>query len=282
MSSNVRTIHVHSVDKKTADAFATSWNNLPQGSVYTPEQIEDWFFPIGKKDVEEKTVLELGCGNGSLLSHLPKWRPQYIEGVDLGDSISSCKKNMHQTGFQGFKITQADLVDFESDGYDLVYSIGVLHHLKDPRAGFKSVVRNTKPGGKFHCWVYAKEGNQVVINLVDPIRKMASKLPWWVTKFMVATPLAVPFYCYAKIISKSKIFEMLPLYKYSCWISRREFGFFRHVAFDQLVTPQTTYISKEIIEKWLHESDEIAENSTYIIFRNENSWKFGGIRKENR
>ena len=32
-------------DLKTADAFATSWNNLPPGSVYTRAQFEDWFAP---------------------------------------------------------------------------------------------------------------------------------------------------------------------------------------------------------------------------------------------
>ena len=281
MSSNIRTIAVSSVDKATADAFATSWNNLPDGSVYTLEQIEDWFSPIGKKDVEEKTVLELGCGNGSLLSHIPKWRAQYVEGVDLGDSISSCKRNMHETGFQSFKVTQADLIDFESKGFDLVYSIGVLHHLKDPFAGFKSVLRNTKPGGKFHCWVYAEEGNTIVMHVVEPLRKIASKLPWWITKYLISTPLVIPFYFYAKVISRSSIFEQLPLYEYSCWISRREFAFFRHVAFDQLVTPQTVYISKATIENWLSDSQDIAEDSIYLILRNGNSWKFGGTKKTN-
>ena len=44
-----------------------------------------------------------------------------------------------------------------SDGYDVVYSIGVLHHLKRAAArASKSVVRNTRPGGRFHCWVYAQ------------------------------------------------------------------------------------------------------------------------------
>jgi SAM-dependent methyltransferase len=279
MSSNVRTIQVHSADKATADAFATSWNNLPEGSVYTREQFEDWFSPVGKKAVEDKTVLELGCGNGSLLTHLPKWRPQFIEGVDLGDSISSCRTNMYATGFQSYKITQADLIDFESDGFDLVYSIGVLHHLKEPSAGFSSVIRNTKPGGNFHCWVYAREGNGIIIHLVDPIRRLVSRLPWWVTKYFVATPLVVPFFLYARIVSKSKIFAKLPLYEYASWIASREFSFFRHVAFDQLVTPQTTYISKETIEQWLNECEDIADNSSYIIFRNGNSWKFGGTKK---
>ena len=221
MVSDIPTTLACPVDKSTADAFATSWNNLPDGSVYTVEQIEDWFAPISRKDVEEKTVLELGCGNGSLLTYIPKWRPHYIEGVDLGDSILSCKKNMYSTGFQSFKVTRADLIDFESDGFDLVYSIGVLHHLKEPFAGFESVVRNTKPGGRFHCWVYAREGNQAIIHLVEPIRKVASKLPWWVTKYLIATPLVIPFYIYAKIVSTSKKFRILPLHEYSCWISSR-------------------------------------------------------------
>src|SRR6476659_7619307 len=95
----------------------------------------------------------------------------------------------------------------------------VLHHLKDPLAGFKSVLRNTKPGGKFHCWVYAKEGNAIIIYCVDPIRKFASKLPWWITKYFVATPLVIPFFVYAKLIPKLKVFASFPLFEYACWIS---------------------------------------------------------------
>ncbi|HXP48601.1 MAG TPA: class I SAM-dependent methyltransferase [Bacteroidia bacterium] len=266
-------------DKKTADAFASSWNNLPGGSVYTVDQFEEWFAPVTKADIQGKTVLELGCGNGSLLCHMTAWQPASIEGVDLGDSVLSCEKNMTQTGYKNFKITQFDLTKFKGAGYDLVYCIGVLHHLKNPIEGFESVLKNTKPGGRFHCWVYAKEGNAVVIYIVDPVRKLVSKMPWWFTKYLVATPMVVPYFIYAKIISKSKIFSKFPLYKYSCWISQRGFMFFRHVAFDQLVTPQTIYISKQTIEEWLKKYPEIDQSSTYQIFRNGNSWKFGGKKK---
>ena len=41
-------------DQQTADAFASSWNNLPSGSVYTREQVEDWFAPIGKAQIQGK------------------------------------------------------------------------------------------------------------------------------------------------------------------------------------------------------------------------------------
>ncbi|HTA82730.1 MAG TPA: class I SAM-dependent methyltransferase [Bacteroidia bacterium] len=272
----METIASNSKDQKTADAFASSWNNLPAGSVYTKDQFEDWFTPVTKADVSGKTVLELGCGNGSLLYHIPSFEPASIEGVDLGDSVHSCEKNMARTGYKNFRITRGDLTKFIGQGYDFVYCIGVLHHLKKPIEGFESVLRNTKSGGRFHCWVYAKEGNGLIIYLVDPIRKVASKLPWWGTKYLVATPLVVPYFIYAKIISQSSVFKKLPLYEYSCWISKREFSFFRHVAFDQLVTPQTAYISKQTIKDWLNTHSEIDRNSTYIISRNGNSWKFGG------
>ena len=70
----------------------------------------------------------------------------------------------------------------------------------------------------------------------------------------------------------------LPLRDYSLWIARREFAFFRHVAFDQLVTPQTAYIRREEIERWLAQVPGIAAGSGYVILRNGNSWKFGGTR----
>lgn len=271
-----------SKDKKTADAFATSWNNLPLGSVYTEDQFADWMEPLTRRDVEGKRVLELGCGSGSLMMHMAPWNPVYLEGVDLGDSVASAEKNLSQVSFKGWKVTKGDLTTFKSSGFDLVYCIGVLHHLKNPKDGFDSILRNTVPGGKFHSWVYAREGNNIVVYIVDPIRKLASRLPWWFTKYFLATPLVAPFYVYAKLLNflpKFSLLKHLPLYEYSLWIAKREFMFFRHVAFDQLVTPQTAYIPRTTIESWLKSSPEIDPQSTYIIMRNGNSWKFGGTKR---
>ena len=270
-----------SKDKKTADAFATSWNNLPLGSVYTEDQFVDWMAPLTSRDIENKRVLELGCGSGSLMVHMAAWQPTYLEGVDLGDSVASAEQNLSLTPFKNWKVTKDDLTTFKSSGFDLVYCIGVLHHLKNPKDGFDSVVRNTVPGGKFHCWVYAREGNGVIVYIVDPIRKVASRLPWWFTKYFLATPLVVPFYVYAKLLNflpKCSWLKHLPLYEYSLWIAKRNFMFFRHVAFDQLVTPQTAYIPRATIESWLQDP-EVDPQSTYVIMRNGNSWKFGGTKR---
>ncbi|HJT82723.1 MAG TPA: class I SAM-dependent methyltransferase [Chthoniobacterales bacterium] len=265
-------------DATTAAAFATSWNNLPGGSVYTRAQFEDWFAPLTERDVIGKTVAELGCGNGSLLVHMAAWNPAYLLGVELGSSVSSARKNMEASEFDDYEIVNGDLTTFKGDGYNIVYSIGVLHHLKDPAKGFASVIANTRPGGRFHCWVYAREGNAVIRHIVDPIRKVASRLPWWITKYLIATPLVIPYYFYAKLLRtfrSAAFLKSAPLYHYSLWIAQRDFLFFRHVAFDQLVTPQTTYIDRRTVESWL-QHPAIDPESTYIIFRNGNSWKFGG------
>jgi SAM-dependent methyltransferase len=221
----------------------------------------------------------LGCGNGSLLVHMVGWSPSYLEGVDLGTSVQSARTNLGQTEFSDWCVKQGDMTEYQSDGFDIVYSIGVLHHLKEPKRGLDAVVRNVRHGGRFHCWVYAHEGNALIILLIDPIRKLVSHLPWWLTKYFIATPLAIPFYFYAKFLhlfGREDIFGGLPLYEYSLWIAKREFAFFRHVAFDQLVTPQTTYINRATIETWLASYKEIVPTSIYITMRNANSWKFGG------
>ena len=268
-----------SQDQETANAFAQSWNHLANGSVYTTDQFTDWMSPLGQVDIQGKRVLELGCGNGSLMIHMIDWNPAFLEGVDLGDSIVTARKNLSNVPHTKWEVSQADLTAFTSpEPFDVTYCIGVLHHLKDPKAGFDAVLRNTKSRGCFHCWVYAREGNGIVRYVVDPIRKIASQLPWWFTKYLLATPLVVPVFFYAKLLSRLPRFEAfchLPLYEYSLWIAKRDFSFFRHVAFDQLVTPQTTYIPRETIASWLQQ-ESIDQKSTYIASRNANSWKFGG------
>ncbi len=273
------TSKMSSDDASTAFAFATSWNTLPPGSVYTREQFEEWLLPLSEDDVRGRDVLELGCGNASLLVYMTEWSPASLDGVELGAAVVSARRNMAATGFGNYQITRADLTAFTGRGFDLVYCVGVLHHLAHPRKGLDAVIRNTKPGGQFHCWVYAREGNSVIVSLVEPLRRLCSRFPWWFTKYLVSTPLSLPFLVYAKGLAwlpRWRLLERLPLYAYSLWIARREFGFFRHVAFDQLVAPRTAYFRKEIIKEWLDSYTCLEPASTYVILRNGNSWKFGG------
>lgn len=269
-------------DLKTAGAFANSWNNLPSGSIYTRAQFEEWLAPITRADVTGRTVLELGCGNDSLLFHMASGGSAHLEGVDLGASVLSARSNMAMQPNPNWVINQADLTTYRGTPRDVVYCIGVLHHLKSPLFGFEAIVANTRPRGRFHCWVYAREGNGIVVWIVDPIRKIVSRLPWWFIKYLVATPMVVPYFIYAKLLrmfENARWLRKLPLFDYSQWIAQRDFAFFRYVTFDQLVTPQTMYPERTTIAHWLAQHPRVVPGSTNVIFRNGNPWKFGRIAR---
>ncbi len=269
------------VDQETADKFANSWNNVYNPSVYTREQVLDWISPWQPDDIRGQSVLELGSGSGALLHHLATMKPKLLQGVDLGSSVNTAQKLLGNSA----KIIRGDITQHQKlleqlGQQDRCYSIGVLHHLKQPRDGFESLLRLTKKGGHFHAWVYAHEGNALIRGLVDPLRKLVNHLPWWLNKYAVAWPLSWPFLAYSKICCLTQGLTgkhdlPLPLYRYMLWIGQRDFHFHHHVAFDQLVTPTTHYIRRSTIELWLND-DRVIPNSRYIEFRNGNSWKFGG------
>ncbi len=273
-----------SEDQKTADKFATSWNTVYDASVYTREQYLDWIAPWNFEGLRGQSVLELGCGSGALMIHTIAAEPQRLVGLDLGASVDRARQLLGETSavIEQGDLTEASRVEARHGCFDRVYCIGVLHHLTVPEKGIESLLRLTKPGGAFHGWVYGHEGNALVRWLVEPIRRLVHHLPWWVTKYLVALPLTVPFYIYAQLCCALKAMGMeppVPLFRYMLWIGKREFPFFHHVAFDQLVTPMTHYIRRSRVEKWL--SDErVAPGSTYITFRNGNGWTFGGRIKE--
>lgn len=260
-------------DRETAAAFAQSWNRI--GSVYTREQFLEWFAPLTPDDLRGKDVIELGFGNGSLLVHVAQCDPKRLAGVELGDTIGQTNANLAAAG-KSAELHRGDLTTASLGAFDVAYCIGVIHHLDSPDAGFAAVLRHAKAGGQFHCWVYAHEGNAIIRWIVDPIRRVASRLPWWVTKYLLATPLVAPYFLYAKLTGGLRF---LPLYEYTRWIAPEPFRFFRHVAFDQLVTPRTRYIDRATVERWLADP-RVEPSSTYVIHRNGNSWKFGGRVRE--
>ena len=57
------------------------------------------------------------------------------------------------------KFEASDIFDYkDANKYDLVVSLGVLHHTKSARQAFKELVKVTKPGGYIVIGLYHKYG----------------------------------------------------------------------------------------------------------------------------
>ena len=268
-------------DAKTAEAFSDSWDNCFSASPYTLAQVREWFAPLEMEALAGREVCELGCGNGGLLQYAARFS-RTVTGVELGRCVNVARGNFRRLGLDHVAFAQEDILSFAETHrgqYDFVYCIGVLHHMQDPRKGFEAVVRATRPGGRFHCWVYGYEGNFLIRSGVEPLRRIASRLPWRLNKYGLALPLAIPFYLASQAVKRlprTPFARLVPLYGYLCWIADYRFAFHHHVAFDQLVSPQTTYLRRETIAAWLAKS---GLQETYLLPRNGNSWTFGGVKK---
>ena len=88
-------------------------------------------------------VLEIGCGDGYVLSLMKKKYPKCIvSGVDISEtSVSMAKK-------RGLSVDCVDVEKSKIGGsYDLIYGTAVLHHLVDIRKVADKMFLSVKDGG---------------------------------------------------------------------------------------------------------------------------------------
>jgi SAM-dependent methyltransferase len=120
-------------------------------------------------------VLDGGCGGGRY-SRLLAGHGARVLGVDLSSAVD--KAAALCAGLSGACIVQADLLDLPLPDatFDLVFSIGVLHHTPNPRRAFAQIARKVKPGGRLAVWLYRR--NTLAQEWVNKgLRALTTQLP---------------------------------------------------------------------------------------------------------
>jgi hypothetical protein len=149
--------------------------------------------------------------------------------------------------------------------------------MEDPQAGFTSVVDCLKPDGSICVWVYGKENNWWITNLVSPVREaFTSNLSPGVLK-MISTTLSVPVYAgskavagpYSKLRKKAQFLPELFYESYLSYISRFDFTEINHIVFDHLTAPVAYYIPKRDVLDWFQ---TVGFPNPMIRWHNKNSW----------
>lgn len=267
--------------RRTSAAFGWEWNRFSQLhdlSLYT-EQFLDWIAPLSADDVRGRIVLDGGCGMGRFSAVCSHLGAKEVVGVDISLAVEAawqntrCLPNVH--------VVQADICHLPfrqgSGDFDFIFSIGVLHHLPDPQAGFCALTRHLKPGGTMAAWVYGYENNEWLVRCVNPIRLwITSRLPHPVV-YVLSFGMAVPLHLLLKLLyapaetvrALAFLKRWLP-YPYFFWLSRFGFRHTHHVVFDHLVAPKADYLKREEFSAWF---DRAGLQDKTLTPRNENSWR---------
>jgi SAM-dependent methyltransferase len=268
--------------RATAAAFGYEWTHYAELTAADREEFLDWIKPLDESVFANRVVLDGGCGKGRHLFLAAKFGATDAIGIDLSDAVESAYQNTRR--LPNAHVVQADIYNLPfASPFDFAYSIGVLHHLPEPKQGFLSLVKKLKPGGRIAIWVYGKEGNRWIELLVDPIRiHVTSRLPKFITR-VISFALSLPLYAALKLVylpvhrirRLAPLKRMLPYADYLLAISGYSFAENLWNVFDQLVAPTAFYIKREEVEDWFAAANL---KQVEISARNRNSWRGTGVK----
>jgi len=245
---------VESLKLETASRFAEEWTRWSDLRDYYEQEFFAWVAPLGPKDFEGQLVFEGGCGKGRHTVIAASHGARAVVSIDLGQSAFVAFAHSHH--LPNAHVVIGDLLHPPvKPVFDLAFSVGVLHHLPDPAAGFASLASRVHDGGRVAFWVYGKEGNEWITRYVNPIRtSVTSKLPAGFLRALCLIPsaflwLVIKLFYRPRADGKGPSY--LPYGDYFASMYSYPFDEIHANVFDQLVTPVAYYLTGDEVRAWL-------------------------------
>jgi len=243
-----------STGARTQAAFGDEWNRFPE-VLAVHEEIFRWYFSVPVAWPQLR-VLDAGCGMGRWL-HFARRAGARVVGMDVSRAIDAAARNEGDAA----DFVQADLTwpPFPASHFDLVYSLGVIHHPQDPAGAVACLGRLVRPGGQLRLYVYRSlEGEpwlrRVLLACVTRLRSVTTRLPYPVVHAVaiaVASVATMLFLAPRRLLRRwplgNRLTGGLPLTQYT------DVPFRMLVAeqFDRLVAPLEGRFNREQVSEWL-------------------------------
>jgi SAM-dependent methyltransferase len=267
---------VESDKQATAAGFGWQWTHFTHDDEHYAEQFLGWIQPVKPEFFRDKIVLEGGCGKGRHTLLAAEWGAREVIGIDLSVAVETAYAATRN--LPNVHIVQADIYQLPLPRiFDYAFSVGVLHHLPEPRGGFLSLASKVKPGGQISAWIYGAENNEWITRFVNPVReRLTSRMDQRVLLQLSKIP-AASVYLATKLVygplNKSRAGESIArhLFYNDYFKAIAPFGWREHhtIVFDHLVAPTAFYIPREEFETWWR---DIGAQEVKITWHNKNSW----------
>ena len=267
------------IQRETAENFGAQWLVFDHVQQHHQQQFLDWIAPVTPDFVRGKLVLEGGCGKGRHTRAIAEWGAEAIVGVDLSEAVEAAYRNTRD--LPNAHVIQADIYKLPlKQTFDYAFSVGVLHHLPEPRRGFLSLFAKLKPGGAISAWVYGRENNGWIVHFINPLREhFTSRLPMRALYWLSYLPTLV-LYLVLKLVyaplGRTALKGSLFYADYLCYIAAFPFREIHNIVHDHLTAPVAFYLSREEFGEWF--SSAQAER-VELHWHNRNSWRGFGSAK---
>jgi len=271
---------IESDKRATASGFGWQWQHFTQTDERYAEQFLGWIAPVTPEFFRDKVVLEGGCGKGRHTELAAGWGAREVIGIDLSAAVETAFAATRS--LPNAHIVQADIYRLPlARKFDYAFSVGVLHHLPDPRGGFVSLATKLKPGGHISAWIYGAENNEWITRWVNPVReRLTSRIDQRALLQLSKIPTAC-LYLATKLVygplnrNGSSLAQHLFYNDYLAAIAPFGWREQHTIVFDHLLAPTAFYISRAEFEEWWH---DIGARDVTITWHNKNSWRgFGAI-----
>jgi len=264
---------VEHLEERTAAAFGHEWTVYNHLVDHYRTQFLDWIRPVDERFFRGRAVLEGGCGKGRHTALAAEFGATDVVAIDLGVAVEPAFANTRH--LPNAHVVQADLKRPPVKRvFDYAYSIGVLHHLPDPEAGFQALASCVRPGGAVSAWVYGREGNGWIVHLVSPVRtNITSRMPHGLLNAF-SVVLTIPLFLVTKLVYRpatgTALGTRLPYGEYLRYISRFPYREQRLILFDHLVAPVAHYLRRDEFLTWF---ERAGLEHPRIAHHNGNSWR---------
>ena len=218
------------------ERFGFSWDNYAELLPEHEEQFRLWTAPLQPEDWRGKRFLDAGCGMGRNTYWPLSYGAAACVSIDV-DERTLARARQTLALFPQTEIRHLSIYDIpDTDAFDIVFSIGVVHHLADPDAALARLKQAARPGGLVLVWLYGAENNGWVIWLFNPCRRLLfSRLPLGVVRFLSIPLTAILWLALRPGISRKPYFRLI-----------RGFSFrhLRAIVFDHMIPRIARYYTK--------------------------------------